>query len=83
VTPSPSGALSFTWLGHGTFLFRSPAGKRILVDPFLEANPSCPQEFKRGVGELDYKPSADVWILEVQIRHLSREFGAFYEDILT
>jgi hypothetical protein len=35
------------------------------------------------VGELDYKPSADVWILEVQIRHPSREFGAFYEDILT
>jgi methionyl aminopeptidase len=38
---------------------------------------------KRGIAELDYKPSADVWILEVQIRHPTRNFGAFYEDILT
>ena len=53
MTPSPSGALSFTWLGHATFLFRSPGGKRILVDPFLEANPSCPEALKRSIGELD------------------------------
>ena len=45
--------LSFTWLGHGTFLFRSPGGKRVLVDPWLGGNPSCPEAFKRGVGDLD------------------------------
>ena len=31
-----------TWLGHGTCLFRSPGGKRLLVDPWLKTNPSCP-----------------------------------------
>jgi len=36
----------------------------------------------RGIGELDYRPAPDVWVLEVQIRHPTREFGAFYEDIL-
>src|SRR5882762_9032551 len=40
-------ALPFTWLGHGTFLFRSPAGKRLLVDPWLETNPSCPDSAKK------------------------------------
>ena len=39
--------LSFTWLGHATFLFRSPGGTRILVDPWLETNPSCPDSSKR------------------------------------
>jgi Xaa-Pro aminopeptidase len=36
----------------------------------------------RGVGELDYRPSPDLWVLEVQIRHPTRDFGAFYEDVL-
>ena len=34
-----------TWLGHGTFLFTTPEGKKILVDPWLQGNPSCPEEF--------------------------------------
>jgi len=34
--------LSITWLGHGTFLLRSPGGRRIVVDPWLEGNPSYP-----------------------------------------
>ena len=44
--------LSFTWLGHGTFLFRSPGGQRILIDPWLATNPVCPDEAKR-IRELD------------------------------
>ncbi len=28
------------------------------------------------------KPASDRWILEIQIRHPSRSFGAFYEDLL-
>ena len=44
--------LSFTWLGHGTFLFRSPGGKRILVDPWLTTNPACPDGARR-IHELD------------------------------
>jgi L-ascorbate metabolism protein UlaG (beta-lactamase superfamily) len=45
-------ALSFTWLGHSTFLFRSPGGKRILIEPFVASNPSCPESAKK-IGELD------------------------------
>jgi Xaa-Pro aminopeptidase len=37
----------------------------------------------RGIAELDYSPSPDIWVLEVQVRHPERDFGAFYEDILT
>ena len=46
------GVLSFTWLGHSTFLFRSPGGKRILIEPFVASNPSCPEPAKK-LGELD------------------------------
>jgi L-ascorbate metabolism protein UlaG (beta-lactamase superfamily) len=34
--------LGLTWLGHATLLVRSPGGKRLLIDPWLETNPSCP-----------------------------------------
>src|SRR5881396_3641428 len=44
--------LSFTWLGHATFLFRSPGGKRILAEPWVASNPACPDSAKK-VGELD------------------------------
>lgn len=37
--------LEFTWLGHSTFLIKTPEGKRLLVDPWLAGNPSCPEEF--------------------------------------
>jgi len=39
--------LSFTWLGHSTFLFRSPGGKRILIEPWVASNPACPPESKK------------------------------------
>jgi L-ascorbate metabolism protein UlaG (beta-lactamase superfamily) len=45
-------SLSFTWLGHATFLFRSPAGTRILLDPWLATNPSCPESAKK-IDQLD------------------------------
>ena len=35
------------WLGHSTFLMTSPKGVRVLFDPFLTNNPSCPQTAKR------------------------------------
>jgi L-ascorbate metabolism protein UlaG (beta-lactamase superfamily) len=47
-----AGALSFTWLGHATFLFTSPAGRRVLVDPWITDNPAAP-ESARKIGELD------------------------------
>ena len=55
-TPVPSRAalrgLKVTWLGHSTFLMTSPKGVRLLFDPFLTNNPSCPPAAKR-VGQID------------------------------
>ncbi|MGD9694520.1 MAG: metal-dependent hydrolase [Thermoleophilia bacterium] len=35
-----------TWLGHGTWLWETSEGKRVLVDPWLDGNPSCPDHLK-------------------------------------
>jgi L-ascorbate metabolism protein UlaG (beta-lactamase superfamily) len=45
-------SLAFTWLGHATFLFRSPGGKRLLVDPWITGNPAAPDSAKR-IGDVD------------------------------
>ena len=39
--------LAITWLGHSTFVVRTPGGVRILFDPWLTGNPSCPDAHKR------------------------------------
>jgi L-ascorbate metabolism protein UlaG (beta-lactamase superfamily) len=39
--------LAITWLGHSTFLVRTPGGKRLLFDPWLRENPSCPDALKK------------------------------------
>jgi L-ascorbate metabolism protein UlaG (beta-lactamase superfamily) len=39
--------LAITWLGHSTFLVRTPGGVRLLFDPWLTGNPACPDAFKR------------------------------------
>ncbi len=44
--------LKVTWLGHATLLVVSPKGIRVLLDPFLTNNPSCPVAAKR-VGAID------------------------------
>jgi L-ascorbate metabolism protein UlaG (beta-lactamase superfamily) len=44
--------LNVTWLGHSTFVMTSPKGVRLLFDPFLTNNPSCPPVAKR-VGKID------------------------------
>jgi L-ascorbate metabolism protein UlaG (beta-lactamase superfamily) len=38
--------VSLTWLGHGSFRFDSPGGKRIYLDPWLD-NPKCPDAEKQ------------------------------------
>jgi Xaa-Pro aminopeptidase len=38
--------------------------------------------FKGSMGDMGFKPSAYIWVLEIQIRHPSKAYGAFYEDIL-
>jgi L-ascorbate metabolism protein UlaG (beta-lactamase superfamily) len=34
---------TLTWLGHATFRFDTPSGKRVYIDPFLNGNPKCPE----------------------------------------
>jgi hypothetical protein len=34
------------------------------------------------LGDLDQCPNTGLWILEIQIAHPERPFGAFYEDLL-
>jgi L-ascorbate metabolism protein UlaG (beta-lactamase superfamily) len=38
--------LKLTWLGHATFRIQTPAGKTILVDPWVMGNPMCPEAEK-------------------------------------
>jgi L-ascorbate metabolism protein UlaG (beta-lactamase superfamily) len=35
-----------TWLGHGTFRFRTTEGKTVIVDPWVMNNPACPDAEK-------------------------------------
>ena len=34
--------LKIEWLGHATFVITTPGGKRVVFDPWLDGNPSCP-----------------------------------------
>lgn len=44
--------LSITWLGHSTFVVRTPGGARVIFDPWVATNPSCPDSARK-VGALD------------------------------
>src|SRR5512138_2486198 len=44
---SESNGIGITWLGHATVLYRSPKGKHVLVDPWIEGNPASPPEAKK------------------------------------
>ena len=38
--------IEITWLGHGTYRMRLETGEVILVDPWIEGNPSYPKDHK-------------------------------------
>ena len=38
--------IKLTWLGHATFRLETPAGKNIIVDPWVMGNPACPAKEK-------------------------------------
>lgn len=50
------GTIRIEWLGHGSFLFQSCSGKRILFDPWLSTNPKCPAKYRQpnGFGSVDF-----------------------------
>src|SRR5512146_1925387 len=39
--------VQLTWLGHSTFRIQTPAGKTVLVDPWVMGNPACPEKEKK------------------------------------
>jgi L-ascorbate metabolism protein UlaG (beta-lactamase superfamily) len=43
---------SYKWLGHATFLFTTPGGKKVMLDPWITGNPVTP-EAARKVGDID------------------------------
>ena len=42
----------FTSYGHATFGVETPGGRRVIIDPWLTENPSCPDSLKK-IDELD------------------------------
>jgi L-ascorbate metabolism protein UlaG (beta-lactamase superfamily) len=38
--------IKLTWLGHATFRIETPAGKTVLIDPWVMGNPKCPESEK-------------------------------------
>lgn len=44
--------VSFTWIGHGTWLVRTSGGKSILIDPWVMNNPVAPESLKK-IDDLD------------------------------
>jgi L-ascorbate metabolism protein UlaG (beta-lactamase superfamily) len=40
-------AVQIKYLGHSTFLFTTPAGNKLLIDPWVNGNPACPEADKR------------------------------------
>jgi len=39
--------ISITWLGHAAFKITSPGGKLVLIDPWVQGNPACPEDLKK------------------------------------
>ncbi len=57
------------------FILRGASGHRIADFPHVL--------YHRGnLESLNFAPAAQRWILEIQLRHPTRQFGAFHEDIL-
>lgn len=44
--------MHLTWLGHSAFLIQTPRRKRVLIDPWIQNNPACPDDRKE-VGAVD------------------------------
>lgn len=46
------GGVRITYLGHATFRLTTPGDEQIIVDPWIQENPTVPEELK-SIGELD------------------------------
>jgi L-ascorbate metabolism protein UlaG (beta-lactamase superfamily) len=43
--------VTITWVGHATFHIRTPEGRGILIDAWVDTNPACPEPLKAQVRE--------------------------------
>ena len=41
------GKIEITFLGHAAFAIKTPDGKHLLIDPFLNGNPACPDHLRQ------------------------------------
>ena len=48
--------IEITYMGHATFKVKTPGGKTLIIDPWVEGNPMCPHELRK-VDQLDIMPS--------------------------
>ena len=39
--------VKLTWLGHATLKIETPEGKILLIDPWVNGNPKCPERFRQ------------------------------------
>lgn len=61
---------------HGWILsFKEPGGHRLSDFPHAV-------HYRGLMADVDFPPAPYAWMLEIQIRHPTRAFGAFYEDLL-
>jgi L-ascorbate metabolism protein UlaG (beta-lactamase superfamily) len=44
--------VKLTWMGHATFRIETPAGKTLLIDPWVMGNPACPEK-EKSIKKLD------------------------------
>jgi Xaa-Pro aminopeptidase len=51
------------------------AGHRLGAYPHADFHDGC-------LADADFTPSSGLWMLEIQIRHPDRPYGAFFEDLL-
>ncbi|SCX69053.1 NAD(P)H-flavin reductase [Variovorax sp. EL159] len=61
--------------GHGCSLVRETAGHRVSDFPHALYG-------KHRLAEADFVPGDGIWVLEIQVRDLTRPIGAFFEDVL-
>jgi methionyl aminopeptidase len=61
--------------GHGWKLNMDLSGHRLSEFPHSA-------HYDGPMAEVDFRPAAKLWVLEIAILHPTRTFGAFYEDLL-
>ena len=49
---TPNGLAQIQFIAHSTAVLTTEKGKRIIIDPWLDGNPRCPEELK-GISDLD------------------------------